>query len=46
MTLRLVFFLLCLAWLPLPAAAQAPAPDARQRVALVVGIGTVGGRGA
>jgi hypothetical protein len=44
MTLRLVFFLLCLAWWLPPAAAQAPAPDGRQRVALVVGIGSVGGR--
>lgn len=44
MTLRLVFLLLCLAWWLPPAAAQAPAPDGRQRVALVVGIGTVGGR--
>ncbi len=36
--------LLCLAWLWPLAAAQAPAPDARPRVALVVGIDTVGGR--
>jgi hypothetical protein len=43
-TLRSALVLLCLAWLWPLAAAQAPAPDARPRVALVVGIDTVGGR--
>lgn len=54
MPLRLVLILLCLGLLPAVAGAQAPAapaatptpagPDGRQRLALVVGIGTVGGR--
>ena len=43
-TLRSVIALLCLACLWPWAAAQAPAPDTRPRVALVVGIDTVGGR--
>ncbi|MFN9005462.1 MAG: caspase family protein, partial [Betaproteobacteria bacterium] len=44
MSLRSFLVLLCLAWLPLLVAAQSPAPDARQRLALVVGIGKVGER--
>jgi hypothetical protein len=47
MTLRSALALLCLALLPAAAWAQAPAaptPDGRQRLALVVGIGSVGGR--
>lgn len=42
--LRCLFALLCLAGWAWPAAAQAPAADARQRLALVVGIGSVGDR--
>lgn len=45
MILRLVLVLLCSVLWPGAAAAQAPAAnDGRQRLALVVGIGTVGGR--
>jgi hypothetical protein len=45
MILRLVLVLLCSVLWPGAAAAQAPsANDGRQRLALVVGIGTVGGR--
>ncbi len=51
MLLRLALVLLCLALLPAAARAQAPAapaapaaPDGRQRLALVVGIASVGGR--
>jgi hypothetical protein len=45
MILRLVFVLLCSVLWPGAVAAQAPAAnDGRQRLALVVGIGTVGGR--
>ncbi len=45
MILRLVLVLLCTVLWPGAAAAQAPAAsDGRQRLALVVGIGTLGGR--
>lgn len=44
MPLRLVLVLLCLSVCIGPGRAQAPASDNRQRLALVVGIGTVGGR--
>jgi hypothetical protein len=44
MSLRSRLVLLCLAWLSLAVAAQPLAPDARQRLALVVGVGKVGER--